>query len=204
MQEDIRDKNIQTIGENEYGVIEAPVWGEREKLSNQMFELTGSQQRMDIKYLDIPMLHNLDDSGFALISSLCRNDDIQVYGSKAVQKIINFHWETVQRKINVYLLVPYAIQLCVFFLWSNFVLGWIADGSQDQITNIACVSIISVLSIYFLIIEFIQFLVKGPYRYFTDFWNYIEVTPLVLILRNCFESFNHDEETHYPTSFWKV
>jgi len=62
-------------------------------------------------------------------------------------------------------------------------------------------SVLLVFSFYFLLIELLQLLVKGPKGYFFDFWNYIESVPLILIVTNCIFAIKGQTSEPY---FWQI
>lgn len=58
-----------------------------------------------------------------------------------------------------------------------------AKGNEDS--SLICIRILEFLSVYFILLELNQLRVQGPYNYFLGGWNYLETSPLILILINC-------------------
>lgn len=97
--------------------------------------------------------------------------------------LINYHWNSATVLFYLYLfqMVPYLLQLTTFFIWSNFLL--VGDEITHDLRAHVITTILGTTSAWQLLLEFRQFTVQG-YVYFFNLWNYLEVIPLILILRN--------------------
>jgi len=131
--------------------------------------------------------------------ALSQSNEITLFGHESIQKIINYHWKNVNIYIYTLFIVPYMIQLSAFFIWSNVILG--NESSPIYLyANLFLVGILLVFSCYFIILELAQWKSKG-FEYLKDPWNYLDWTPLVLIVVNCVRSLT--EET-YTSAFWRT
>ena len=70
-------------------------------------------------YFDIPLLHQNSLEGVEFIVALDHSNDMALFGTLAVQAIVNFHWHKVQKVLWALFMGPYILQLTVFFYWSN-------------------------------------------------------------------------------------
>jgi hypothetical protein len=121
---------------------------------------------MTLQYFDIPRIYDQTDQGDKFIQVLADTDNVDIFQHKAVQVIVNHQWEYWRVANKWLMLIPYLIQLFLFWLWSNFLLTNHAKNmAKTQITkeivpvtnNAMCASLLVLISIYKIILEIIQF-----------------------------------------------
>ena len=110
-------------------------------------------------------------------------------------------------------LIPYMIQLIVFWAWSNFILKMRAKGDYEN-TNAVAVGLLVIVGLFKLIIELIQFIggvriQAQPWKfwkndYLSELKNWLELVGTGLILYNCFRSTQEKgNDLQEDTFFWK-
>jgi hypothetical protein len=71
----------------------------------------------------LPSLHIESDAGLRFILAMNDDDiDVSLYSFKSIQMLINFHWKQMQTKIYLLKIIPFAMMLVVFWIWSNIIL----------------------------------------------------------------------------------
>jgi hypothetical protein len=84
------------------------------------------------------MLHTNQSEGVAFIRAM-RNlsrgtsEDIQmnIYGKRSVQILINEHWKRTYIYIIAFLFVPYVVMLVIYSIWSNFTLQGTSEWAVE-------------------------------------------------------------------------
>ena len=110
-------------------------------------------------------------------------EDIQmnIYGKRSVQIVINEHWDRTYIYIIAFLFVPYIAMLIVYTIWANFSLQKTEEWTVEY--GDVLLNILFIMSMYFLLFEFIQF-VSQPISFLLEGWSYIKTIPMLLVLYN--------------------
>jgi len=166
----------------------AQLWEQKTELETKLFKKEGVHKNMIIRYLDVPLLHTKGTEGIAFIRAmrnLSKNtaEDIQmnIYGKRSVQIVINEHWGRTYYLIIAFLFIPYVGMLIIYSIWSNFTLQGTSDWAVEAGPSLQLA--LEVMALYFLGFELIQF-VTQPVQYLMEGWSYIKTIPMVLVLIN--------------------
>ena len=135
-----------------------------------------------------------------MIQALNKNnsfESLDIYSKRSVQILINEHWHRAAVKLHFLETIPYIITIVFFTLWSNWVLKNRNEHTADE--SVAFAPTLYILSIYFLLIEFVLLLshTKG---YLSSFWSYIKLVPSTLLLINL--SAAQDPANIDDVNFW--
>jgi hypothetical protein len=141
-----------------------------------------------LEFVDLPELNDINSNTFRkFFDELKDTDNIyaaQLFQSKAIKYIIEYHW-----RINRYytlksLFIPFFIYLVTFFIYTNFTdeLIDMQVFSKYQIYPwLVNIGLLIVLSIYFIKNEVNQIMNSGL-KYLLEPWNYIDMVPPVVVL----------------------
>jgi hypothetical protein len=125
-----------------------------------------------------------------LLGMLVKNGNKSLFKNKAIKTFINLLWKYYQPEIVRRIFFPYGCYLVVQMLTSSgfagayFKIILLPQEEQDLLeatklvlsTYINCITIIAyVLWSFFFWIEIMQ-MYASPSEYFTDFWNYVDIT----------------------------
>jgi len=90
--------------------------------------------------------------------------------------------------------IPYLALLALHIAWTNITLAKDLETERDS-TDKGLQIALTVLCIWFLVIEFAKFRKRGVLFYFFQLWNIINLLPMILILVNVFWHDKNPEET---------
>ena len=111
---------------------------------------------MQLSFIDIPYVYNYNELGFKIIEALDDSTDINLFGLKSVQIMIDslhHHWSRVNL---VFIGIPLVIQLTFFLFYSNFVLPLLAHNAYEEKFNDrrdAFRVILLISTVYLLLVE---------------------------------------------------
>lgn len=124
------------------------------------------------------------------IQALADSDNMKLFQTIAVKKLIDFLWPVILRFTVLMLFIPYILMLSLYIWYSHFEFegtdGYVLKDyfkfkGQGPILKISVVIALTALCLYFIIIEVIQ-LWKQKFWYFLSVWNYLDLVPTLLIL----------------------
>ena len=102
--------------------------GDVDGLQEKLFKSSGPKRQMKLQILDIPEIAHLSKVAQNLIMSLAINDDLDLFSSEAIQRIINIQWSRTRGYVVAIFGVPLIANLVIFTYWSHFVLYKRLDG----------------------------------------------------------------------------
>ena len=114
-QHDIKDSmTFDAPAVGEYGMLATKIWAPESAIKKDLFDRSKALQPMDMKYLDIPFIFRPTHEGFEFIDALLETNQLEIFGLKSVQTIIDSHHDHWQWKIMLFIGLPILLQLLVF------------------------------------------------------------------------------------------
>ena len=104
--------------------------GDSKKFTKKLFKDSGPKRQMKLEILDIPEIAHNSSVAQKFIMALAQNDDLELFESESVQKIINMQWSRTQMFVVVLFFIPLIAELVIFTLWSHFVLYRRLEGPE--------------------------------------------------------------------------
>lgn len=102
---------------------------------------------------------------------------------------MNRHWERTRLFLLVFFFAPFLVLLGSYCYWLFIDLQIASDyGNYCRLT-------LTPLAVFFLLIEVKQLSFRG-WRYFLDFWNYVETLPMLCVIFSV-----NRVGAEYPTTF---
>lgn len=183
----------------EAGLTIIDAWCPTSVMKEKMFSDTGYFKPYKMKYYDIPLICIQSQEGFQFMEALHETPNDEFFGLESVQSIILVHWDFWDKFDILLKLVPFAIQILAFFLWSNFLLPTkAADGGFD-FENKILVGILVATGIYFELVELAQ-LISAPSKYLS-FMRLIDLVGAFLIIYNALHSVIYND---FTVTFWRI
>ena len=124
-----------------------------------------------------------DDFGKKFLVSLANTNDIEVFSVEIVQNIVMFMWKFYRRAIAKWIMIPFLFYFITYIIYAT----WIKKGKDESDlkwgdygrTDLAFCIILLIWFVYFIYIEFRQ-MIYYKIKYFTNFWNLIDICSLIL------------------------
>lgn len=173
------------LDKGENGLASSQLTIDEKALSAELFQ-EDAKLVNDIKteLLDMPKLHQYSEKlSQEFFDALADSEQFELFAHKSVQALIDFKYGQVKRATILKLFVPYIVFLGLFvFYIDHVVVEHRIEGNKDAFYGgmIAIQLALMAFSVYFLVNEFRQLLYQ-PAKYFTNFWNYIDLTPPLLV-----------------------
>lgn len=149
------------------------------------------ESRTKCEFVDIPgVYHYLDKDFEGFYSALAGTEWYDVFTKKPIKHMINFNFSLIKEYTIKRLFIPFCFFLMFYVFYFNFInelyLTIKASATDDEqykvwllyVLNLLCVSMLGLFSAYFFRNEVKQ-LIADPLGYFTSFWNYIDVIPVI-------------------------
>ena len=155
---------------------------------------------MKLEILDIPEIYAATKEGQEFVQALAINDNVDLFGSDSVQKIINHHWDMTYLFVFFGLFVPLCVQIFIFMYWNSWIIEHRMLDTTRKRYNLACIFSLVILSCYFVLIELIQS-TRDLKNYFT-LGNMFDLAPNVFVLYNCYKMYYAFERKEEDQDFW--
>jgi hypothetical protein len=134
-----------------------------------------------LQYVDIPRIHDIsDDVSKDFMGALADSEDMKLFETTAIKKLIEFQWPIVLKYTILRLLVPFILFLSTY---TTYIHGYFSEENDFMKPDMKVVVgiMLAVFASYILIIEAFQ-LLKNGIGYFFEVWNYLDFLPPTLIL----------------------
>ena len=82
-------------------------------------------------------------------------------------------------KYNAIFVTPFMVELLLFTYWQVSDVGFYTG----RILDIIPVGILMLIALFYILIEVKQ-VILSPKKWFSDLWNFIEIIPQLLIIKN--------------------
>lgn len=158
---------------------------------DELFQRAPIEQDVRLQYIDIPDIHMMNSTVCKeLIQSLADSDDMRLFNTTAVKKLIDYLWPDVLKYTIIMLFIPYllflGLYLCYIYIdfssTNGMLLADYAKFPNKTATIKASIMIaLACISAYLLIIEMYQ-LFKQKWLYLISIWNYLDLLPTLLVL----------------------
>jgi hypothetical protein len=132
-----------------------------------------------LQFVDIPQYHKIDTKvSEDFFAALSNSDDMRLFETTAVKKLIVFEWPLVLRYTLYKLFFPFVAYLIFYMLYMHFVFH-IADVFKPF--EYGVVGGLTVFAMYLLKNEIYQ-LSEAGLEYFASIWNYLDLVPPIGII----------------------
>ena len=134
---------------------------------------------VEVKVFNIAKIHHYDSDYRNIVYETLAGDEVDdtLFEQVTIRAIIEQKWESVKKPIILYLLIPYTC----FVLTLSFYVIYDYEVRYDAIAIILRILILIFVG-YFVFIEVFQYKREGFTTHFTDFWNYLDILPPILIV----------------------
>ena len=139
---------------------------------------------------DIPYIHNpnMEESNL-VANALVDCEDKNLFRSQVVQSIITFRWQLTRKYVLQKLFMPYLVYFLTYIIYVTAVFDPSFENTFDKNetgmndwVHLAITILLCLLSVYFLVNELRSFRKEGFFRYWTQFWNYVDIIPPIMIM----------------------
>lgn len=107
---------------------------------------------MDLKYFDIPKLHEFGPEGMRFFELLETTDNYSLFEKKSIQILIMFKWQKVHWFIKYFQFGPHLFMIITYMTWLVFVRG---VRSEYLWFNRSFVGLLILQVLYFSAIEIV-------------------------------------------------
>ena len=190
------------VREVEAGLCVINAWASEKVMQRKLFEEEGHLKPYRMKYFDIPLIVNQCQEGMDFMEALRATKNDSIFGRPSVQSIIQIHWNFWNKFEICMKLIPFAIQIVTFFIWSNFLLPTKANEGGHDDMNAILVGILLVTGFYFEIIE-LKLLAHNPYTYFKAIDKIVDFIGTTLLVWNAVWSIVFGDEA-FSVFFWRI
>jgi hypothetical protein len=159
-------------------IIVGEIWFQTKDITGQLFakeEDKRVETSIKLEYLDLYGIYHYTDSHFnEIFYELSETKRLDFFNNRAIQKLIEFNYTLVQGWITYFVIGPFIVFHVTFVVYMNEVFIHMLDSTSFNIANIVMSIALLVFSVYFLLIEVVQFSKQGL-RYFSQMWTYIDI-----------------------------
>ena len=113
------------------------------------------------------------------MQSLSESDDMGLFDTTAIKKLIEFQWPIILKYTINYLFIPYAVFLCLFSIYMMVIFD---TNTTQQIMRFVLMGCLGSMAVYLLSNEIFEVLKQGASKYFKDYNNFFDITPPIFIL----------------------
>lgn len=113
-------------------------------------------------------------------------EELDIFGRESVQILITQKWNQIYSMVKYALFIPQILLLVSNLFWQILIRP---VRSRWAFANKLFVFLQFVQILYFFSIEFMQLYVDWR-EYMQDAWNFINVAPLLCIIKSCVDSLN--------------
>ena len=126
-----------------------------------------------------------DDYGKKFLVALAYIDDIEIFSVDIIRNIVMFMWGYYRKAIALWIMIPFFLYFVTYIVYAT----WIKRGKDEggemwrnygTIDLVFCIVLLIFIA-YFIFIEIKQ-MIYYKIKYFTDFWNIIDICSLALNL----------------------
>ena len=133
MQTEVKDSAIATIDCSAYGCHPLYIVGDADVFCSKLFTGEGPKKQMKLELFDIPEIYANTEAGRDFIRALSSNEDIAIFHSPIVQRLVNHHWIKTKSIVYWASFVPLCIQLVIFMSWNSYVIEHRLDSENYQL-----------------------------------------------------------------------
>ena len=90
---------------------------------------------MKLQSFDIPEIYANSTTGQNFIQALSDCDNIDIFASETVQRLVNHHWEKTKNFVLYGTFVPLCVQIFVFMYWNSFIIEHRMLNDQTKLEN---------------------------------------------------------------------
>eukprot|EP00347_Sterkiella_histriomuscorum_P021861 403332513 len=167
------------------------IWIDSKEIRSQLFthrteknKKKNVQSDVELYFIDLPNCHflNLQD-GQRFFDALKDSQKLELFQIQTVRYLIDYLWPMVKQATKRTLLFPFIMYLIIYWVYSNLVYDfYLIDEARGFWVLLVNQILLCGLSVYFLFYEYRQMISAGLKDYLSSPWNYIDLTPPIIIL----------------------
>ena len=115
------DKKLMARG-HEYAIQEFPIWVDKARVADELFNLKGFPKKLRMCFFDIPNITDLSEKSDEFFDVLADSDNLEIFNITIIHIIINKAWVELRFFFFWFLMFPYLLLLCSYSFWQNFVI----------------------------------------------------------------------------------
>ncbi|CDW73665.1 wd-40 repeat protein [Stylonychia lemnae] len=130
----------------------------------------------------------LTKEGDDFLKKLSKSENLELFSLESIQTIVKFQWKIYKAAIIRKLFIPFLVYFIAFILSMTMLYQRVSsdeieiiDDNNKLLNFILVVGVILPLQLYFLANELRQLINQG-FKYFNEFWNYLDLFQLLLAL----------------------
>ena len=173
-------KGMLRVKENP-GIAVASFWQSQEDIDS-LLQPAPIEQELRLEFVDIPKIHTYTEPiANEFMSVLAETPDLELFEQKIIKKLIEIQWPLVREYTVKKLFVPFVTFLVFYVVFMNYIYYLRQDSMVLLVLYYICIGPLAGLSLYFLVLEMKQLIQAGA-SYFTSVWNYLDITPPLMLL----------------------
>jgi len=166
------------------------LWPDETYIIDKFFEDSKTESEITLLMCDIPYIHNpnMPESN-AVAVALVECGRMDLFSSKVIQSIITFRWQLTRKWVMRKLFMPYLVYFATYIFYVTVVFDpsfeFLFDDAPtgiDDWIHLFTTILLTILSVYFLVNEYRGFRRDGCVGYWTKIWNWVDITPPIMIL----------------------
>lgn len=106
----------------QYATEEFPIWVDKAKVANELFDPKGFPKRLRLCFFDIPNISDLSKESDEFFNVLADSDNLDLFSNTITHIIINNAWSELRIFFFWFMMFPYLVLLISFTLWQTFVI----------------------------------------------------------------------------------
>ena len=147
-------------------------------------------RQVEAKLLEFPWIFSGQNAA-KFISILAETDNDEIFATQQIRVLIEFLWVGYREAILKQLFYPFVVYMVSF----SFYVTYLSKEHDNEfnmlfVMEMACLVIAGKVGMNFLILESIQ-IARDKFNYFTDFWNLMDLTSLILNITYVFCELNN-------------
>ena len=117
----LEDKKLVAKG-YEYAIQEFPIWVDKSKVAQKLFNLKGFPKKLRLCFFDIPNITDLSEKSDEFFDVLADSENLEIFNITIIHIIVNKAWVELRLFFFWFLMFPYILLLCSYTFWQNYVI----------------------------------------------------------------------------------
>jgi hypothetical protein len=97
------------LKEDSSGIITCPLWYDEKDVKNKLMQKKPVETRIRLEFIDMPnVYHFLDKDSDPFFDALAATENLEFFGKKVIQKMIDFNYPVVVEYVTWTLFIPFC------------------------------------------------------------------------------------------------
>ena len=101
----------------EYAIEEFPIWVDKSKVVEKLFDPKGFPKKLRLCYFDIPHISDLSEESDEFFNVLAESENLNLFNNTIIHILINKAWSELRIFFFWFLMFPYLLLLFSYSFW---------------------------------------------------------------------------------------